>query len=294
MRIVDTEELRSYDGSLLRIRVTCQAVGVVDIESIENPECWSKKNKLLRSDEYLVANVRPIVAANDDKDDAAEATTTIVADDEEDIIRRRIADDYSAVRSMYVDKKGVALRELPPFAVDAVKNNLPELSADSFRRRRRRRNDDSDGDDESSLESTSSPFWESAEVWQMLCNTVREARRCTLQSDVNEITISAAMAKGGPLKLPVHRSDLPGEVQSELNLMEENAATDFVSLGMNPCLDFQALISARTHSVRLRHLARMIRRERKRLEAKESLKELFDATSTADAYAMHNGTSAFK
>ena len=95
----------------------------------------------------------------------------------------RLAADYAAVRSFYIDRDGVAARDLPPFAVDAVRNNLPPLREADFYR---------------SVNS----FWRAAEVWQTLCNTVREARRSDLQSEVNEITIGAAMRKGGPLKLP--------------------------------------------------------------------------------------------
>jgi len=274
MHVVDTEERRSYDGKLLSIRVQCQSSGLVKIERIVNPLCWTKEKKLKQSDEYLLATVRRL--RSDIKDELNNETNKITM---------RLAKDYTIVRSLYADRDGLAARELPPFAIDAVLNNLPPMSAANF---------------DASQES----FWAAAEIWQMLCNTIREGRRSNLQSEVNEITIDAAIKKGGPLKLPVHRSNVPLEVQSRLNKMEEEAATNWVSLGMDPIIDFQILLSCDgSLDHRIRHLGTMVSRERKRIEAKQSLKRVFDATyaestseatDTVDHIDDFNSTTIFK
>ena len=183
MKVVSTEEQRSYDGSLLGIRVQCIAEGLVEISEIVNPQCWTKEKRLKKSDEYLVANVRQINEAYDLQSEA-DVVNAIYS------VANRLADDFAVVRSMYACKDGVAANELPRWAVDAVQSNLPHLLAQNF----------------TALEQS---FWRAADVWQSLCNTVREARRSELQSEVNEITIDAAIKKGGMLKLPVHRTDLP-------------------------------------------------------------------------------------
>ena len=60
MRVVNTTRQESFDGSLLAIRVECVAEGLVEVQQILNPTCWSKEKRIKKSDEYLVANVRPI------------------------------------------------------------------------------------------------------------------------------------------------------------------------------------------------------------------------------------------
>ena len=92
--------------------------------------------------------------------------------------------------------------------------------------------------------------------------------------------IAAAVEKGGPLRLPVRRRDLPDEVCARLKKMEEGAEREYLALGMDPCLDFQALLSCPSPYTRSRHLAFMITRERRRLEAKESLKVMFGEGAT--------------
>ena len=251
MKVVSTEEQRSYDGSLLGIRVQCIAEGLVEIREIVNPQCWTKEKRLKKSDEYLVANVRQITEAYDLQSEA-DVVNAIYS------VANRLADDFAVVRSMYACKDGVAANELPRWAVDAVQSNLPHLLAQNFT-------------------ASEQSFWRAADVWQSLCNTVREARRSELQSEVNEITIDAAIKKGGMLKLPVHRTDLPQDVQVRLNRMEEEAANNYVTIGMDPVLDFQALMSTDNHIDRIRHLGEMVARERGRLEAKESLKGVFDS-----------------
>eukprot|EP00591_Stephanopyxis_turris_P013705 CAMPEP_0195536578 /NCGR_PEP_ID=MMETSP0794_2-20130614/46341_1 /TAXON_ID=515487 /ORGANISM="Stephanopyxis turris, Strain CCMP 815" /LENGTH=152 /DNA_ID=CAMNT_0040670031 /DNA_START=12 /DNA_END=467 /DNA_ORIENTATION=+ len=139
-----------------------------------------------------------------------------------------IAKLYDEVRSIYIETEA-AERELPPFAVDAIRA-IPELTVNCFGDRER--------------------FWDAVETWQTLCNTIREARRVEIQSTVNEITIDEAIKKGGPLNLPVHRETLPPTVQRQLDHMEKQAAKDFIEMGMDPCIDFQALLSCRSHSER--------------------------------------------
>jgi len=138
----------------------------------------------------------------------------------------------------------------------------------------------------------------------MLCNTVREARRSDLQTEINELMSKAACEKGGPLTLPVKREGLPVDVQATLERMEREANDDFLSLGMDPCLDFQALLGMSSsssllffvtcndddvvaqsegttagdsiHAKRVLFLSYMIRKEKERLKTKEKLKAMFN------------------
>merc|ERR1711966_523579 len=168
-----------------------------------------------------------------------------------DSTAKQIFDDYHKVRSIYINSQSLASNELPTFDAD---NMLDETS-----------------------------FWKLAETWQMLCNTVRQAKQTMLQSFVNELSVAVAMRAKGPLELPVKRKNLPPEVQTQLNDMEQRAAQEFVELGMDPILDFQEILATPERHHRAARLARMISRERARLEAKESLIRAFTTREHGEA-----------
>eukprot|EP00985_Skeletonema_marinoi_P010542 scaffold4945_cov79-Skeletonema_marinoi.AAC.3 len=146
----------------------------------------------------------------------------------------------------------LASNELPKFARKAV-HELPDLTT---------LNDELD-------------YWKLVDTWQVLCNTIRQAKQTQLQGVINEISVQVAMEAKGPLELPVKRRNLPENVQKQLEEMEQSAAADYVELGMEPILDFQEILSMNESLDRLRKLAAMIKRERARLEAKESLIRAF-------------------
>ena len=87
-----------------------------------------------------------------------------------------------------------------------------------------------------------------------------------LSTDRNERMIEAASAKPGPLTLPVHLEDLPPAVQRQVQLLAVRAQQDYCQMGMDPCLDMQALVSLPTMQKRIEWLAYLVSRERQRLE----------------------------
>lgn len=265
MRLVNVTRQESFDGSLLAIRVECVAEGLVEVQQILNPNCWSKEQRIKKSDKYLVANVRPMGEQNMRKGDDDRLVVQAIAE--------KAAHDFEAVRRIYSSKDGISTNELPEWAIDAVRSNLPSLSARDF------------------VES----FWQCAEHWQQLSNTIRVVNRSELNSDVNEITIDEACKLGGPLKLPVHRSELPIDVQKRLNGMEEAAAQNFIELGNDPIVSFQIILSMKNDLDRLNYLALLISRERQRLEAKNRLQQVFEvgADDATRPLMSSNITSSF-
>lgn len=265
MRLVNVTRQESFDGSLLAIRVECVAEGLVEVQQIINPNCWSKEQRIKKSDEYLVANVRPMGEDNMRKGDDDILVVQAIAE--------KAAHDFDFVRRVYSSKDGISTNELPEWAIDAVRSNLPSLSARDF------------------VES----FWQCAEHWQQLSNTIRMVIRSELNSDVNEITIDEACKLGGPLKLPVHRSELPIDVQKRLNGMEEAAAQNFIELGNDPIVSFQIILSMKNGLDRLNYLALLISRERQRLEAKNRLQQVFEvgADDATRPMMSSNITSSF-
>lgn len=232
MRVVDLNIQDEGDGEIRRILVKCRPEKVVAIESILNPEAFSRESQIRKSKEYLRAKVRlqsPILVVSEGE------TEDIIAD---------LTEDYNAVRTMYKD--GVGKRDLPHYITD-FSESLPEWTSRNFK--------------------TDIDIWKSCEVWQTLCNTLREGRQMILSADRNEAMVAAAMKKGGPLNLPIHIEDLEPDVRRELVDMEVQCQADFQKLGMDPCLAFQALISLETVLERLRFLSWMVRRERNRLES---------------------------
>mmetsp|Transcript_10111 Transcript_10111/g.15173 ORF Transcript_10111/g.15173 Transcript_10111/m.15173 type:complete len:427 (-) Transcript_10111:10-1290(-) len=245
MRLIDTEDrsisgARTWPGDILptlnRVVVTCQAVGIVDIVNVENG------NNLAES-EYRIANVKLRSFTNE----ATKGKT-----EEMDSITNQIVTDYQKVRSTYINSQSLASNELPKFARKAV-HELPDLTT---------LNDELD-------------YWKLVDTWQVLCNTIRQAKQTQLQGVINEISVQVAMEAKGPLELPVKRRNLPENVQKQLEEMEQSAAADYVELGMEPILDFQEILSMNESLDRVRKLAAMIKRERARLEAKESLIRAF-------------------
>jgi len=246
MRLIDTEDrsisgARTWPGDILptlnRVVVTCQAVGIVDIVNVE------KNGHNLAESEYRIANVRLRSFTNE----ATKGKT-----EEMDSITNQIVTDYQKVRSTYINSQSLASNELPKFARKAV-HELPDLTT---------LNDELD-------------YWKLVDTWQVLCNTIRQAKQTQLQGVINEISVQVAMEAKGPLELPVKRRNLPENVQKQLEEMEQSAAADYVELGMEPILDFQEILSMNESLDRVRKLAAMIKRERARLEAKESLIRAF-------------------
>ncbi|KAI2511330.1 hypothetical protein MHU86_3112 [Fragilaria crotonensis] len=161
MTVVDIDVQRVEQEALMiqKIRVTCRPVATVDVISIVNPQAASWESRIKKSPEYLKAMVRYRCDAVD-KVGLSPLVTEIL-------------ENYNAVRDMYVS--GIGTQNLPPFAVKALKEALPEWTAASF------------GDDVL--------FWVALEQWQTLCNTVRESQQMTLSTNRNEIMVAAASAK---------------------------------------------------------------------------------------------------
>jgi hypothetical protein len=217
-------------GELLRILLTCEAEELVDIRNIQNPEAAKWENRLQRSEEYLIATVcsRPKKTSNSQH--IPQLTQTIL-------------EDYNRVNQMYKD--GIGAETLPPFSRERLEDVLPLRSGPM--------------DDESS-------FWQMAQDWQTLCYTVREGHQLALMSDRNELLIDAAIAKGGPLNLPVHVEDLLLEDRQKVQTLEVLAQQQWLSLHLDPTMDFQVLLSLETYEERLQYFANMVHRERTRLE----------------------------
>ena len=287
MEVVSMEDTFTSDKSLIRVVVKCRAIGTVKIEGFE-------KETIDSPNDYLIGKVQPLQLGFDPMqsqglnglDEPQKQDSDPDLDQE---VLDQIQQDYAAVRDMYTTNS-VASRELPPYARDAVQANMPAFSKRDF--------------------ACPEQFWNAAECWQTLCNTVRDARRSDLQSDINEIMIDAACKKKGPLRLPVKREELPDEVQSLIIRMEKERSEDFLSCGLDACLDFQVLLgmgrgrddiqrntstdesqhfdASRSdlqsiHEDRIRFLGKMIRKEKNRLEAKERLKDIFSGSVFIDA-----------
>ena len=233
MRIVDLDEQYLWDGTTLaRIVLKCIPEERVEIINVLNPKAWSRENRLRRSDEYLTANVSTITSSSIDLEKSDGLNSEAM----------KILNEYEVIKRIY-ETDARASHDFPPFALEAI-SSLPHM--------------DPIIDDES--------FWSAIHLWQKICFTVKEARRVNLQAIIHEKTISAAIEKGGPLNLPIHREDLPSNVRIELNQLESDAARDFIEIGIEPCLGIQHLLATRNFSDRIILFKEMVRAERIRLE----------------------------
>jgi len=275
LRIIDHEE--NIDGT--RMVLTCLAEHPVEILNVVNPQAASWENRILRrSDEYLLARVRVVQPQQPSGNGFDERLVD------------RVVEDYNHVRNLY-SRSRIAKLDLPPFARDTVSQSLPPLAKSNF-----------------TLDGGTG-IWDLAQTWQTLCNTVREGRQIRLSSDRNELVVAAGMKqqrkKSQPLKLPIHVEDLSREDRQRVQDLEVEAQSEWVErVRLDPCLDFQVLLSLLAGSTgdggagtdgniatlpRLLHfLARMIRRERIRLEEQEE-EEL--EVSSADFATVAAGNS---
>ena len=231
LRILEAEK-QEHNSEVTRIRLTCQAEALAEITCIMNPQAFSRENRLRRSDEYLKARVRPL---KNNVESAFEFPENLVS---------RIVNDFNMVKTMY--QLEIGSHEMPPKTLSTLGNALPSWSEENFK--------------------NEMLFWEAAQEWQSVCYTIRQAKQAVLSADRNELMISAATKKGGPLKLPIHMEELSPTVQREIQLMEVESQKDWVGMRLDPCLDFQALISIQSPSDRMKWLSNIISRERQRLE----------------------------
>jgi hypothetical protein len=221
---------------LSRIMVSCEALGTVEIHSIENPQAAAPLQRLRRSAEYLWGRVTII-----DKREEADVDHT------DSTILQQLAADLTHIKNMYelgIGSQGttstMALRDLS--AAIPSRESIQRLS-----------------------------LWEIAQLWQSVCETIRAGRQAILTADRNEFLVDAACRKGGPLKLPVHPEDLEPEDRQRLTKWETQVQNAFYNLQLDPCLDFLPLQSMDSDTERWQWLTKLIARERQRLEEAATL-----------------------
>ncbi|CAJ1947347.1 unnamed protein product [Cylindrotheca closterium] len=246
LRVTDMEAaydpLLGDDGDgnkvIRRITVYCQSEGVVDICGIDNPEAACRKQRLMRSSEYLKGPVRI-------RQQERFATTNGEKLQNEDILNQ-MSTDFRLLKTMY--ELGIWAHEMPPNALVNLAKALPDdliVEKDS---------------------NDSTNIWQAAQVWQSLCLTIQAGRQQLLNSDRNELMVEAATKNGGPLKLPIHLEDLDLPARRRVQELETKAEQDFLQLQLDPVLDFLALLSLDSPETQLKWLGEMVARERRRME----------------------------
>ncbi len=232
MRILEADE-QYRDGKLIRIRLTCCPEELVEIRGILNPEAFAPEKRLRKSSEYLQAQVRPLLDAT--KEDAMDGLDDKIIE---------MINDFNMIKTIYQLQIGAA--DFPPSALFQLGNAMSSWEAANF--------------------SSTTAFWEAAQEWQSICYTIRQGKQAMLSINRNELMVEAAAAIG-PLNLPIHLEDLPPPIQRQVQVMEVEFQKEFWKLGMDPCLDFQALLSLPNHREKILLLGHLIARERSRLEA---------------------------
>jgi hypothetical protein len=217
---------------LSRIIVSCEAVGLVEIDGIENPEAASPLQRLKHSAEYLQGRVNLVDSRGEADTDTNTASN----------ILQRLAGDLAHIKTMY--ELGIGSQgTISTLALQDLSTAIP--SQESIQRL---------------------SLWEVAQLWQSVCETIRARRQAILSADRNEFLVDAACRKGGPLKLPVHPEDLEPEDRQRLAKWETQVQNAYYDLQLDPCLDFLPLQSMDSDTERWQWLAKLIARERQRLE----------------------------
>lgn len=167
-------------------------------------------------------------------------------------LSRKIYDDYNAVRSMYLDKDGVVIKQIPEFDIVTASWSLPDNALGP-----------------SDFSVSNERFWSGVELWQNLCYAAKKGCQQRLQVQVLEMCVEASLATFGKMKYPINRDEYSREAQDAIREFEKSEAEVYVSdiiEFVDPVLTFQAIVSAETHLQRLQILSEVISKERKRLE----------------------------
>lgn len=244
MEVDHADSQKDHEGNICRVVVTCRAVTLVRINSVLNPTAFSAENRLKRSSEYLKAaatvltNGTRMNSAGTDNDDNKNWEGASSGSTLEELMK-----DFSMVRTMY--DMGVGSDSLMPAWRDVFRDALPDLSYDDL--------------------ATPAAFWTTVELWQMLCNTLREHNYQQYSEDRNAFLEEARRRVGGMMEYPIRPSHLKVEDRIKAQQMDEKALDEFAKIRMEPVLDFQALLALPTQEERLDFFAGMVKRERERL-----------------------------
>ncbi|KAG7353394.1 hypothetical protein IV203_002749 [Nitzschia inconspicua] len=246
MSIVEAEKQFHYGTEdIARIRLTCHAEQLIKICHVENGDGWSAK-RLMRSQEYLRASVRPFLPTSETATENAKNIQEQLSE---------LSKDWTTVKTMYQLDLGSG--GFPPGTISKLGDAIQEVNIEA-------RKDGICRGSEDSLERT---FWTFAQEWQSVCYTLRQGQQSLLSAERNELMVEAACAKGSPLKLPIHMEDLEPQHRTQIQLLEGKAQQRHVELGMDPVLDFQVLISQPNIQHCAEWLHFLVKRERQRLES---------------------------
>lgn len=120
-------------------------------------------------------------------------------------------------------------------------------------------------------------FWTTIEMWQVFQQQRLIAKQQEMQREfqTNLIKYLSKDGKSGRLPEVVNIADLPTELQQEVRALQTRMSEDLAPMQRRDGFDLQLLIEAGTHTDRIRILQGLIQNERRRLEAKKTLKSLF-------------------
>jgi len=227
-----------HDGihDVRRAVVTAVPEGLTTVQKIRNPEAWEGSRS-----SYLLAEV--------EEGDCGEGINSVMTPTGGEGFAAWI---YGQVRSIYVAEAergdgGGPDPLLPPAAARSIREELRPLLPEDF---------------------GPGKFWSAASLFQSLCHTFREGRVATLRADVDEKLVKSALSKGGGLRLPIRLRDVDEKTRRDIRLMQESEARDYIATGMDPALNFQAIISAKGHLERLDTLTQIMCSELQRLQKK--------------------------
>jgi hypothetical protein len=232
-----------------RVILTCTPVAIADILQIENPYAALTEYRYRHPNEYLMATVQYRKEINIHDNPRLKSDAALV--NMEQSLCCQIQENFNRVRSLYIDTK-IATQDWPPQMVSKLQSGndtLPCMITSP------------------TLLLSPVTFWSMAQSWQSLCDTVRTAHEMILVSNRNEYMVDAAIRQGGPLQLPVHMEDLRRIEDRRFVLeLERTAQQQWLDMQLDPCIDFQMLLTFRHHGDRLHYFSKMVERECYRLE----------------------------
>ena len=269
-----------------RVKYICnhRVTGRVKLHKVLNPEAWESRDTYLKVKGTIIDDVTTNADDNDDDND----------DMDENISKKLVSAVKKAVLADTIEK--TPEEEALMQAFEDLVELQHDLSEDvRFTRASVKSFGVAEGTD------VDPNLWTSIRLWQSYAEQRLVARQNEMQKEFQEKLVEYLKkemgpgdAKAGEEELPsaIGFQDLSPELQSELVDLQKRMTGELKPLLLEQTLSMQKILEATDHEERVELMRYFVDAERKRLQAKKTLKSMFGGSPSAVAEREISGETA--
>ena len=253
-----------------------RVTGRVKLHKVLNPEQWEKRETYLKVKGTIIDDTGFLNKKMDDDDREDDETGM----DEQ--ISKKLVSSVKAAAAADMIEKSADEEELERAFIDVV-DLQHDLSEDvRFTRASARSFGVAEGTD------VDPNLWTSIRLWQSYAEQRLVANQNEMQKEFQEKLVDYLkkdMGKEGEEELPsaIGFQDLSPDLQKELIDLQKRMTAELKPLLMEQTLSMQKILEAEDHKGRVDLMLYFVNAERKRLQAKKTLKSMFGGSPTAVA-----------